>query len=118
ACPYITPFDILSTTYRDFENVYNQGNAKEIAQRFFTKDAKFISFDKNTYEGQEQIEKAYQGAIDAGSKNFQLTPSTIHVAGPYLIATGHYKSTIAAGNFQEIWKQENGEWLLFIVIIN
>ncbi|CAF1202460.1 unnamed protein product [Didymodactylos carnosus] len=117
-CKIVTPYDIIKPIYRQFEKTYDQGNGTTIAHRFFTEDGTFISFDKKTYKGYDQIASGYQVAMDAGATNFTLTPSTIYASHPFFIATGHYNCTIAAGNYQEIWKQVNQKWLLFIVIVN
>ncbi|CAF3737569.1 unnamed protein product [Rotaria sp. Silwood1] len=116
-----TSFDIVNAANRRYEELFNAGKLDELVN-LYTVEGRLLPYDKNKYEGREQIKKFLQAARDAGLDNLHLTTETVLEAGnDRLIETGSYQHSLGKGYYQVIWKRSsegNNQWQLEIDIFN
>ena len=68
--------------------------------------------------GAPDIQKFWQGAIDAGIKNAKFTTLDVTARGDLAVATGKYEMSGADGKVLDngkyvvVWKREGGRWKL------
>src|ERR1700734_1698479 len=85
-------FEIVEKLNQDFERNYNNGQIKE-AVATYANDARLFAPDKQIYQGLNQIEQYYSGAIDAGNTKVNLqTGEIIQCDSDYLVEIRFFSS--------------------------
>jgi len=84
----------------------------------YTSTAQVLPPGGEIARGREAIQKAFQGAIDAGVKGLTLTTLEVEPHGDTATEVGTWEmkgqdgATVDHGKFIVIWKNEGGQWRL------
>ncbi len=99
----------------EFRAAFKSGDAAAVAARY-TEDGKLYPPNSDMMSGQAAIEAYWQGAMDAGLTDAELTTLNASAYGDIAIESG--KADIIAGNgqlvdkakFMVVWKKVDGQW--------
>ncbi|HUF57551.1 MAG TPA: SgcJ/EcaC family oxidoreductase, partial [Thermohalobaculum sp.] len=98
-----------------FEQAFNAGDAAAVAA-FYTEDAVALPPGAPMVRGREAIQAMWQGAIDGGFTDLELTPEEIEVIGDTAIEMSTLSGTTAdgptTGKYIVVWKKSGDDWLL------
>ena len=90
----------------------------------YTSDAELYPPHADVVKGNTSIEPVWKGAFEAGVKSVSLETVSADPAGDNVIETGRYTLSGADGQLVDIgkyivvWKQEKGDWKLYLDIWN
>lgn len=111
---------------KQFTDAYNRGDAAAMAATY-TEEARVLPPNGPMIVGREAIQNFWQGGIDAGVSDVQLTTLEVGVARDLAYVMDEYASTIQPeegeairdqGKSVVIFKRENGEWKVAVDIWN
>ena len=94
-----------------------RGDAAGIAG-LYTPNAQLLPANGTVVNGQQAIEKYWQGAIDSGFKSLTLTSVEVEACGDTAYEVGKYTvpgeagKVLDTGDYIVIWKREKGQWKL------
>jgi uncharacterized protein (TIGR02246 family) len=94
-----------------------RGDAAAVAA-LYTNTAQALPPGAEIAQGREAIQKAFQGAIDAGVKDLTLTILEVEPHGDTATEVGTWAvkgkdgATVDHGKYIVIWKKEGGQWRL------
>ena len=100
-----------------FAALLAKGDAAGLAALYAT-DAQVFPPNSDIVSGAPDIQKLWQGVIDAGIKGAKLTTLDVTVRGDLAAETGKYDLTGAdgtvldSGKYVVVWKREGGHWKL------
>ncbi len=113
----------VEATNAQFMEAFSQGDATAVAA-CYTEDAQFLAPNSEIVSGQEAVQGAIQGLIDAGIKGLRLEATeveghgdTAHEVGTFTLM-GEDGQTIDEGKYIVIWKKVGNEWKLHRDIFN
>lgn len=116
----------IEAVNKQFGDAIRRGDAAAIAA-LYTEETRTLPPNGPTVVGREAIQNLMQGNIDAGVSDLQLTTLEVGAARDFAYEVGEYEITIQLdegeaikdqGKYVVIWKRENGEWKLDVVIWN
>ena len=105
---------------------FNRGDAAAVAA-LYTEEAKYLPPNSQMIVGRENIQADLQANLGAGGGNLQLTMIELSVNGDMAHVVGKFTFTMQPeegeainnnGKYVEIWKRENGTWMLDVDIWN
>ncbi|HSD66160.1 MAG TPA: DUF4440 domain-containing protein [Vicinamibacteria bacterium] len=100
-----------------FTSAVARGDAAAIAA-LYTSTAEVLPPGGEIARGREAIQKAFQGAIDAGMRDLPLTLVEVEAHGDTATEVGTWVwkgkdgATLDHGKYIVIWKKEGGDWRL------
>ena len=100
-----------------FSAAVARGDAAAVAA-LYTSTAQVLPPGGEIARGQDAIQKAFQGAIEAGMRDVPLTTLEVEAHGDTATEVGTWTwkgkdgATIDHGKYIVIWKKEGGEWRL------
>ena len=101
-------------------DAFNQGDTAALAA-LYTEEAKLLPPNSQMIVGREGIQAFFQASFDAGEAKVQLTVIELSVSGDIAHVVGKYTFTLQPedgeaisdnGKYVEIWKRENGTWIM------
>lgn len=100
-----------------FEAAFSQQDVTALAA-LYTDDAMLLPPGGNEQQGPQTIGQFWQGAMNMGVANAQLTTVEAEQHGDTAIEIGHYRLStsngdlIDHGKYVVIWKQQGDQWFL------
>lgn len=113
---------IIDTNNKKLCAALANGNAAGVAAMYAT-GARLIPPNMDFVESAD-IAGYWQGAIDIGVKDATLTSASVEVHGDTAIEVENYtllgsdRAEIDNGKYLVVWKNEGGDWKLFLDIFN
>jgi len=119
--------DDISVANAQFVKDFNSKDAAAVASHY-TQDAAAFPPDQARANGRENIQKMWQGAMDAGVTDLALTSTEVEQSGKLALETGSFSLKVPGkdgkpmdvnGKYVVAWKKaRDGSWLLFRDIWN
>ena len=109
-----------------FGEAFRRGDTATIAE-LYSADALLLPPNAEKIYGKNGIKEFWAGAIKMGATDVVLTSVHVFLMGYYACEIGHYNLTIEPqniptiedkGKYLVIWKEEDGNWKLYIDIWN
>jgi uncharacterized protein (TIGR02246 family) len=100
-----------------FSAAVARGDAAAVAT-LYTSTAEVLPPGGEIARGREAIQKAFQGALDAGMRDLPLTALEVEAHGDTATEVGTWVwrgkdgATLDHGKYIVIWKKEGGQWRL------
>ena len=98
-----------------WQEAFNAGDSAAVASRY-TSDGQILPPGGATIGGSENIAKFWQGLLDAGGISAKLEVGEVVAYGNYANEVGRFTmtdadgSTLDAGKYMILWRQEQGDW--------
>jgi len=117
--PPPTPFSIVDEANREFEKRFNEKNSAGVGE-LYCKEGSLAppGADGKVFHGPAEIAGFWQGAMDAGLTNLQLTTGEVVGYGDHFVETSAYTHSAGHGNYCVVWQLEDGKWKLLKDIFN
>ena len=119
--------EAILATDAEFVKAYNAKDAAKVAS-LYSEDAAALPTNDLRVDGRANIQKMWQGGIDAGFGALTLKTQEVQEAGDWAFAVGEYtaqypdktaKLIDVVGKYVEIWKKgSGGKWYLYRDIWN
>lgn len=111
--------DTVAQNNAAFEKAFNSKDAKAVSL-LYTKDGQLAPPGTNgtIFRGHSEIQKFWQGALDAGLTDIKLTIDELVQKDDVLVEFSHYKHNKGQGAYVVVWKKEDGVWKMWRDIFN
>ena len=112
--------DAIRAALAKWEAAYNSGDGAAVAA-LYTEDAAVFPPGGSRTDGREAIAGLWNGAIESGLADVNLTPVEIEIFGDTATDVGLLSGTVpgegdarsaVGGKYIVVWKRNGGEWLL------
>jgi len=111
---------IIDSNNRNFEKAFNGKDSKTVGS-LYTENSELLppGADGKVFTGRDQIAGFWQGGIDGGLTDLNLTIRSVDkVADDVLVETSSYKHSAGHGNYIVLWKKVGDSWFMWKDIFN